>query len=635
MMLRPISTVPRRFKISLRDICIEYPCSTEKPLWPGGPDEHASKSQMIQRRHISGASLKMRSLACAAEHMQDPLSRIARPFVRSGIMISVLLACVIMTAGAQQSRRPVDPSLMRQLNRAIGMAESGDKQQALALANALVEKYPDSVPALKLQAVLLEESEREVEASRVYGHALQLAPNDPDLLLKLGTNRLAAGDYNQAIELLLRHLRILPRDGDAAFYLAQAYHLNKEDDVALKTIRECIKLEPGEARVWQKYGELLCSSGDNEAGLKSLLKAQQLDPKLEQIDFDIGIAHYYRMDFPNAAKYAAKAAQRQPKNLKVLALLASAEENLSQWRDAESAFERILAIEKDDVSSLLGLGHCKLELRQYQTAIDTLQHVLQLDPSQGLAHYYLSRAFGALGKTAEAQHEAELHQMMEQLSLAPPVLGSEGKEVTWKQARQLLVEHREDEALRLFQESSNGSSASAGDSYVFVGSLYISMGDTRDGLRNLHRALEIEPTVRGAHTYAGMVVLQEGDLDTAEKEFAAELANDPNYLPAAAELGEVRYRQQRWTGAADLLYRSKTRIPTLLYMLCDSYFHLGKIQEAKLTAEVLAAYASNDRETMRGLIDLISRNGESTLAERLSANRDPKATPLTAPSQLR
>jgi tetratricopeptide (TPR) repeat protein len=538
-----------------------------------------------------------------------------------------------MAAAAQPSPRPVEPALMRQLNRAIGLAESGDKKKALVLANALVDEYPDSVPAVKLQGMLLEEVGRSVEASQSYGRALQLAPNDPDLLLKLGTYRLAVREYDQAINLLLRHLKILPRDGDAVFYLSQAYHLNKHDDLALKMIRECIKIEPGNPQVWQKYGELLCNSAESEAGLKSLLKAQQLNPELEQIDFDIGVAHYYRMDFPNAAKYAAKAALRQPKNLKVLALLASAEENLSQWRDAESAFGRILAIEKNDISSLLGLGHCQLELRQYQTAIDTLQHVLQLDPSEELAHYYLSRAFGALGKTAEAQHEAELHQMMKQLSLAPPALGSEGKEVTWKQARQLLVEHREGEALKLFQESSNGSSASAGDSYVFVGSLYISMGDTRDGLRNLHRALEIEPTVRGAHTYAGMVVLQEGDLDTAEKEFAAELANDPNYLPAAAELGEVRYRQQRWADAADLLFRSKTRIPTLLYMLCDSYFHLGKIQEAKLTAEVLAAYASNDGETMRGLIDLISRNGESTLAGRLSANRDPKATPLTAPSQ--
>src|ERR1019366_5147694 len=128
-------------------------------------------------------------------------------------------------------------------------AESGDKKQALVLANALVDKYPDSVPALKLQGMLLEECGRGVEASRAYESALQLAPNDPDLLLKLGTYQLAAGNYDQAIELLLRHLRVLPGDGNAVFYLAQAYHLNKQDDLALKAIRECVKMEPEEAQV--------------------------------------------------------------------------------------------------------------------------------------------------------------------------------------------------------------------------------------------------------------------------------------------------------------------------------------------------------------------------------------------------
>ena len=528
--------------------------------------------------------------------------------------------------GAQVPSRPVESpwtSLTRQLNRAISIAEHGDTQQALVLADALLEKHPDFVPALKLRGLLLEEAGRGAEAAQAYEKALQIMPNDPGLLFKFGVNRLAVGDNDQAIHLFLRHLSILPRDGDALFYLAQAYHLNGQDDLALKAARESVKVAPDNAQVWQKYGELTCGSGDSEAGLKSLLKAQQLDPTLEQIDFDIGAAHYDSMDFPDAAKYAARAVARQPKNLKVLALLASAEEKLSQWRDAQSAFERILAIEKDDVPSLLGLGHCKLELRQYQAAIDTLQRVLQVDPAQMQAHYYLSRAYAALGRTADALHEAELHHRMEQMSFAQAELGSEGNKSTWKKAMQYLAEGREEEALSLFQKTPKDSSATSGDPYVFVGSIYLSMGDAKDALRNLHCALEVEPRVRGAHTYMGLIALQEGDLDTADKEFDAELANDRNYLPAIAELGEVRYRQQRWTDAADLLLRSRTRTPMLLYMLCDSYFHLGKRQDARLTAEVLAAYARNEPEVIRALIDLINRNGESALAQQLSGNPNP------------
>jgi uncharacterized hydantoinase/oxoprolinase family protein len=60
--------------------------------------------------------------------------------------------------------------------------------------------------------------------------------------------------------------------------------------------------------------------------------------------------------------------------------------------------------------------------------------------------------------------------------------------------------------------------------------------------------------------------------------------------------------------------------PELLYMLCDSYFHLGKIADADLTAETAAAYGRNNPVLMKGLIDLLQRNGQTELAQRLSAS---------------
>jgi hypothetical protein len=60
--------------------------------------------------------------------------------------------------------------------------------------------------------------------------------------------------------------------------------------------------------------------------------------------------------------------------------------------------------------------------------------------------------------------------------------------------------------------------------------------------------------------------------------------------------------------------------PELLYMLCDSYFHLGNVEDADLNAEALASYARNKPDVRQGLMDLLMRNGQSDLAKRLSAN---------------
>jgi hypothetical protein len=64
--------------------------------------------------------------------------------------------------------------------------------------------------------------------------------------------------------------------------------------------------------------------------------------------------------------------------------------------------------------------------------------------------------------------------------------------------------------------------------------------------------------------------------------------------------------------------------PELLYMLCDSYFHIGKVSDADLTAETMAAYARNNPELVKGLMGLLQRNGQTELAQRLSSNLSQK-----------
>jgi tetratricopeptide (TPR) repeat protein len=534
------------------------------------------------------------------------------------LVLFAAMAQAYLDVRAQASLNPPPQEVVAQLNRAIYLANRGDLDGALQSATQLAHRYPGFVPALKLQGVLLEQTGQRKEAAEVYRQASLRSPNDADLLFKLAKCELAQGDNDQAISAFVRYLKFRPGDGDAMFYLSQAYHLRQEDELALATIRSCLRVRANSATVWQKYGELLFDMRQNDESLHALFKAQRLDPGLKGVETDMASTLYAAMDFEKAALHAEKASARDPRDIRALVLLGLAEEKLSDWPKCERAFGRALAIKNDDVPSLLGLGHCELEAGQYQAASTVLNQVVRLDPSQSQAHYFLSRALTALGNSSEAKHQSELFHMMQQMSLAPAALGSEGGKAIWNDATQLLNEHKEDEALRLFEQSSKGSARARGDAYVFVGSLYLSMGKPEDAVRMLHEALRIEPTVRGAHTYLGMAELQQNRLDDAEKEFRAELANDPNYLPALGELGEVSYRRRQWGEAADLLSKSRTSEPSLLYMLCDAYFHMGDRGNAILAAETLASYAQPRSEIINALQTLLARNGQSNLLPQFS-----------------
>jgi tetratricopeptide (TPR) repeat protein len=540
----------------------------------------------------------------------------SRNFV--GVLLQATSVVLLTVAVTAQIKPPSDPSLSGQLHRALHLIQRGDQQGAMELTLKLLEQNPKFAPALKLKGMLLEESGQNAQAAAAYEEALKFAPDDPDLLLKSGIYKLAAGDRDEALKRLQHCTRITPRDGDAQFYLAQAYHVKGQDKSALVAIRQSLKAEPENPSVWQKFGELLCATEDCQTGLSWLIKAQRGDPKLAHIDFDIALSNYKLMDLPGAAQYAQHAVADRSDDLEALQLLATVDVKLARWGEAKTAFEQLQALRADDVETLLGLGQCELELNNFPTAIARLTSVLRIDPTRLQAHFYLSRAYAGLGRTADAQHEAALHQlMMQQLTFARSLENEQREGEIKAKVEQLLSANREDIALRIYQEHFKGTSATTADAYVFIGKLELLMGKMDEGLRNLHQALKIQPTVRGARTQEGILALKLGELNRAEKEFQAELAIDPNYQLAIAEMGEVRYHQQRWSEAADFLAKSKTITPELLYMLCDSYFRLGKVEDADLNAEAMAAYARNRPEIMHGLVELLVRNGQSDLANRL------------------
>lgn len=538
-----------------------------------------------------------------------------------GVLLFVPVFFVPALAFAQQ---PPESPAMRQLHQAVSLAEHNDLQGALGMVDQILAQNPRFIPALKFKASLLEYAGRTAEAAALYEEALQDAPNDPDLLLKSGIAQLADGNPEKAIPHLERCVRLAPKDGDAHYYLAQAYYLDGQTDLAVSAIRESAVLEPRNGKILQKCGEYLLAAGKYPEALDWLTRAQKADATLPGIDYDVGAASYRLMDLAGAEKSLTRALDTQPNDFNALVLLATVQIHLAEWDEAHAMLLRALAIRPDDVGALLGLGHCEVELKQYDAAIATLQRVLHADPTQLQAHFYLSLAYSALGQTAEAQHQALLHErMMQPFTFMPFEAKQEEENAIVPRARALLGQHREEEALQLYQRHVSGTYVTPGDAWVFVGKLYLFLGDRANGLRCLHHALAIDPHVRGAYTYEGIVALTDGDLGAAEADFQAELARDPNDQQAIAEMGDLRYRQGRWADAARLLSQSKTMTPQLLYMLCVSDFHLGDISNADLTAELTEAWGRNNSALMQDLLALLRNHGQGQLADRLSQDMTP------------
>jgi tetratricopeptide (TPR) repeat protein len=539
-------------------------------------------------------------------------------------LLSLVAALLVVwhSAGAQMHPQTVDPVIARGMHEAIEVAKHGDEPRALTLLDELLKQHPGFVPALKLKGMLLEDMGRSQESLAVYERALKLAPKDPELLLAVGTADLVGGHAGQALPLLEQRVRLVPKDEEGLYYLAQAYHLSGLDEQALKTIKEAVEVAPSSAPIAQKYGELLCSSDDFDEATRWLLKAQRMDSKLPRLDFDLGVASYGSQDLEKTVTYAEREAALQPRDVSNLLLLASAQIKLAHWREAEQALDRAAILKPLDASALVLYGHAELEQEKYSGAVDALQRALEQDPTQLLAHFYLAKAYSGLGQKEQAQHEAALHrEMMQHIAFSLPKAEQQHADALAEQARKDIAAGHEDQALALYSADSLTPGAGAGTPWVSLASVYLSLGDPASANRCIEKALALDPRTRSAHLYLGVTALQAGDLAAAAKEFDAELAIDSSNSVAQGELGEVRYRQGRFEDAATLIARSRTTNPTLLYILCDSYFHLGKTQNANLTAESAAAYGHGQPQFLDALTRLLAANGQAELAAKLAKSR--------------
>lgn len=529
----------------------------------------------------------------------------------------LLFAAATCCTAQEQSAAQSSPAVL--LHQAIGAAQTGHTSLALQMAQQITTTYPTYEPALKFEGALLQSSGDDEGASKFFEKAFALDPNDPELLFSVGVSRLATKHYADAATLLRKGAQLAPDDSQMFFYLAQAEHLAGDEDKALVAAKRSVELEPGNGIFLQKYGQYLSAAGNSVEAAAVLKRAQLADPTLDGIDYDLALASVRSEDLDAAATYAEAATKKHPDDLKLLRLHAEITVKLGRWPEARVLLEQILTTQPQDTAAQLELGRCEVALKQYKEAVGTLEAASRQDPTSALAHFYLARAYAGLGDKEKAAHQNELHRQLNASAEATlPEQTRAAEKATLQQARALLQQNNEPGALALFRLKIKGPLNTPGEPLLLVGVSYLYMDRLQDAERCLRQASAVQPDLRDAHTYLGVLAIRRGDLPAAEEQLQTELKAHPESDAALAELGEVRYQQERWEQAAKNLAQSHTASPALLYMLTDSYFHLGDEKQALVAAELAADYGKDEPAQLARLSTLLKQHGQEALALKLT-----------------
>ena len=392
----------------------------------------------------------------------------------------------------------------------------------------------------------LSEAEQRTERfSEAVAHSLDatsLSPNTADVWNERAQIYIALGDYEQAIqtyqeslalddEYIQTHLALAelyklqaewdkaeeayeqaiqanPRSLQPHLRLGQLYIQQKEWDKAVTAFQQALELKSNSAEAYSGIGYVYTQLGDVEAALQAYRKATELAPGDFNNHKNLAILYQQLGQTDNAITEATEALALAPEDQKP-----SLEAFLAQLGQPVSASSPESA---EEVQSLLTQGRGQMEAEDWAAAETSYQQVIELEPSNALAHSALAYVYARQGRLEEAVFEnlqvLELlpndYNSLKNLAILYQQVEDIPKAIEAAELALPLAPEAEQEALEAFLEQLrqlSGSSPSAPEPGERAGDL---TPEERDTMYNAPPPMIIEP----GKSYQATIVTEKGNI---------------------------------------------------------------------------------------------------------------------------
>ena len=398
---------------------------------------------------------------------------------------------------------------------------AGRRQDAIEALRGAVTSEPRFFRAWLLMADLLEKDRRYREAAGAYEQAVRQNPRATELRIRQASALLAADAPAAAREVLEQYVESAPTDGMGLSLLSEAQRQSGELDAAQATARRLTALEP--------------------QGLRG--------------PYALAMVYEQRRDYAKVVETlqpaVAESASERPQNARIL------------------------------LGALARLGYAYQELAQYDQAISTFERVKSLAPGDGLGDLYL----------AQVQIAAGHYDRAAEIARAGRAARPGDSRFARLEAQALRQSGKFAEAAAVLREQITTSPDSA--SYLALATVHGEAKQWDAAQRTLDEAERAYPDELDIPFQRGAVLEQQERFAEAERAFRAVLARDPQHAPTLNYLGYMlAERGERLDEAIQLIERALQADPhngSYLDSVGWAWFKKGEPARARGPLEKAAA----------------------------------------------
>jgi len=177
------------------------------------------------------------------------------------------------------------------LRRAIKVWRRGEIARAGQLALEATEADPTNAQAYHVLALALEKMGHQHKALVTFERALQLDPNDPDLLLNLGLTAWNMKMREQAQNMFRQFIAANPGSPLGYNNLGMVQCELGDPATAIETLRNAIYQMPTEPILWNSLATVLAESSRADESIQFYQEAVRLDPQFSRPYHNLGYAY--------------------------------------------------------------------------------------------------------------------------------------------------------------------------------------------------------------------------------------------------------------------------------------------------------------------------------------------------------
>ena len=254
---------------------------------------------------------------------------------------------------------------------------------------------------------LVADAQRESEAYA----ALSKQASAPDDLLHEARALVNAGDLTGAEQLVRRHLESQSSSADAHYLLAYVLFRQKKAKESLAEYTEAARYRTPQAADLEAVAGDYVLLHDYPDAARWFAKAVEWDPKSFRTRYFLARTLYYENRFDEAVSQFQECLKLAPKSVKAEDNLGLAYEGLGHDQEAEAAYRTAIEWQSGapskDAAPYVDLGALLVNTGRAGEALPMLAEAVRLDPALVAAHRELGKAYTHLDKLDKAQEELE------------------------------------------------------------------------------------------------------------------------------------------------------------------------------------------------------------------------------------